>query len=214
MTNKRAAVFTAGIVLCLVLLLGGGVYFWQEKHTENLTPYEKTLSETTSPYLWMELKLSNVAYLLDDDFEVTTENLPQVFRDFFAAPSRLYFYHDFAGYNEIIYYKCDRQESNAAFAAACENAHFTADTQENYSRAEKKQTTSYKGIDKTCQAFYFSNDIGNANFIVDGNNTYLRLWLPGRENHFQIAADLSPALTAAMKQVLPYAMEAPTIEIE
>lgn len=217
MTNKKAAVATAVIALCLILLCGG-VYLWHHRPVdtgaENLTPYETTLSATTSPYTPEDMENSNAAYLLDGDFEVTAENLPQCFRDFFAAPSRLYFYHDFAGYDEIVYYKCDRQESNAAFAAAVKNADFTADTPENYSRAEEKYSMKYDGIDKTCRAFYFHNDIGNANFIVDENGTCLRLWLSGGYHCFQSATDLSAALTAATEQALPYAMETDDFEFE
>ncbi len=118
--EKRVVIGTS-MVLLAVAAVGFVIYliFYHESETSvNDTPYGNSLAEPVTnehwEATWEAILNSDVAYLLDSDFDVTADNFYQSVHDLLGLPARLYFYSTDDQIEGS--YKCDDPEITVKFA--------------------------------------------------------------------------------------------------
>lgn len=197
----KKKVFLISVVIVAFCFVGAGLIYAAQKPTA-VIPYEKTLSQISSPYTEAELAESGSAYLQKADFAVTADNFYQSFYDFLAAPVRLYYADDLS-----IWHKCDAMEINVKFANAFKDL-----------PVHEIEAGDFNGIkDEGCYGkYYFRNELGHIDIFFNIEERTYFSFQRGDDmiDYFYVDGNLFEAVKLSEYEVLDYSMEAKKSEVE
>lgn len=108
---------------------------------------------------------SNVAYLLDDGFVLSSDNFGAYFYDYLSAPAALYF-----DYENSHHYRCEDASKAVAFADVLADAVFVDISYDEFSEIAYRYDPNGKAI---CSSVGFTNIVHSISFVFDADRTYI-----------------------------------------
>lgn len=109
---------------------------------------------------------SDMAYLLDDEFILSSDNFTTYFHDYLSAPAMLYFDY------ENNHYRCENSPVAAAFANVITDAVFIEITYDEFSEIAYSYN-QYNDMKTTYPSLGFTNIIHSISFVFDSERTYI-----------------------------------------